>query len=60
MFTDDPLADFHRYDSEQEEKLEHLPRCGYCNEPIQQEMAVHIENDWYCDECLELMREYID
>lgn len=60
MRTNDPIADFERYDSEQEEKLERLPRCSYCTEPIQQDTAVVVGNEWYCDDCLEYMRQSID
>lgn len=56
-FTDNPIMDFERYDAEQEERIKHLPVCCCCRERIQQEDAVRIENDWYCDRCLDEMRE---
>lgn len=37
-WTDDPVADFDRYDAEQQ--LDSLPVCECCGEPIQQETAV--------------------
>lgn len=37
---------------------EKFPVCACCGEHIQQEMAVKIDSAWYCDECLESMREY--
>lgn len=55
--TDDPIADFARWDAEQEEWLEHLPVCEECGEPIQQEFAVCLHGHWYCDDCLDAMRE---
>lgn len=57
--TDDPIADFHRHDTEQEEWLDSLPKCEHCGEPIQQEKAVCIDGKYFCDECLDEMREWI-
>ena len=54
--SDDPVADFNRWDAEQEEKLERLPKCTECGEHIQQERAVCINGDWYCDKCLDDIR----
>lgn len=51
-WTDDPIADFHRHDAEQEAKLEKQPYCCECGEPIQEEKAVQLPNgDWYCKQC---------
>ena len=55
--TDDPIADFNRHDAEQQKLLERLPKCCCCDEPIQQEQAVRIDGRWYCDGCLQDMRE---
>lgn len=53
MWADDPAADFDRYDSDQSEELENLPTCSCCEEPIQQETAVYINDEWICDGCIE-------
>ncbi len=58
-FTDDPIADFERYDAEQQEQLDKLPKCVECGEPIQQEFAVCINDDWICDDCLEMFRKEV-
>lgn len=58
--TDDPLRDWDRYYDEQEGKAERLPKCAACGEPIFQDRAVRIGDDWYCDECLDEMREEIE
>lgn len=55
----DPLDDFHRHDAEQEEELNSLPRCSRCGEPIQQEMAVFLDGEWICDDCLNGARKWI-
>lgn len=57
--TDDPLADFERWDAERQAWLNSLPKCECCGEPIQQEKAVCIDGIYYCDECLDEMREWI-
>lgn len=59
-YTDDPVSDFNKWDDEQQKRLERLPVCCHCDEPIQQEHAVHIDDCWYCDKCIDGMREYIE
>ena len=39
------------HDNEQEAWLETLPVCKCCGHPIQQEEAVCIDGDWYCEYC---------
>lgn len=56
-WTDDPIADFNRYDREQSKLLEQLPTCQRCGNAIQQESAVCIDDFWYCDECIEHYRK---
>jgi formylmethanofuran dehydrogenase subunit E len=51
-YTDDPVADFLRYDAEREEKLEKLPRCSECDEPIQDEFCYEINGELICEECM--------
>lgn len=51
MWTDDPVSDFERWDAEQERKLESLPVCCICDEPIQQEKAVYYNDEWCCEDC---------
>ncbi len=48
-----------RHDAEQNRWLERLPKCSICGEPIQQDMAVCIHGDWYCDDCLDDMRKEV-
>ena len=60
FYSDDPLVDFHRYDEEQQKLLERLPVCNCCGEHIQQEFALLLDGDWYCDDCLNSLRVVID
>lgn len=52
QITDNPLADFASWDAEKTAQLERLPVCCCCEEPIQQEDAVCINDEWFCDSCL--------
>lgn len=57
--TDDPVADFLRYDAEQQRKLKEHPVCCECGEHIQTETAYRIDGDWVCDYCMEQHREAV-
>lgn len=56
IYTDDPAADFESWDAEQNEKLSQLPVCVDCGEHIQQETAVFLGGEWYCDSCIDSYR----
>ncbi len=51
--TDDPLADFDRYEADREAELEKLPECAYCGERITEAFAFHIDGEWYHKDCFE-------
>lgn len=57
--TDNPIHDFNMHDAEQEEKLQALEKCGICEEPIQQDMAVCFYGKYICDDCLEKLRRVL-
>lgn len=59
FYTDDPVADYRRYDAEQQEWLDCLPRCADCKKPIQDEFAYHRHGEWICDECMEGYRQLV-
>ncbi len=58
-YSDDPIADFHRHDAEQQKKLEKLPRCSECRERIQSEFAYYITDEWICENCIEEYRREV-
>lgn len=60
MYIPDNADLFEMYDAEHEEHLKRLPVCCYCEEHIQQESALRINGNWYCDNCLDDMREDIE
>lgn len=39
------------HDREQAERMARLPRCKCCGYKVQQEEAVCIEGDFYCEDC---------
>lgn len=53
MRTDDPIADFNRWDAEQQAKLEKLPVCADCGEHIQADHYYLINDAPICPDCLD-------
>ena len=56
---------FRRHEAEQERQLDRLPRCVYCDEPIQDEKGYHLDDEWWHEECfndqfLKSIEDYID
>lgn len=51
-WTDDPFADFNRWDAEQNRQLEQRPVCADCDNPIQDETAYYINGEWICKDCM--------
>lgn len=52
LFSDDPAADFDRYDRQQERQAERLPKCEECGERIQDEDYYDVEGEILCEECM--------
>lgn len=48
------------HDSHQERLLKRLPECCLCGQHIQQDSAVYMYGEWYCDNCLDENRKGID
>lgn len=51
--TGDPLDDFASHDREQAKRLERLPKCDICGEPIQDDHFYLIDGYNFCPGCLE-------
>ena len=57
----DPVADYAAYDAHQQSELDKLPRCSYCDEPIQDDFYYEINDELICPECLEQHhRKWVD
>lgn len=52
FYSDDPVADFERYDAAQQDKLKELPECSECGEPIQDEHYYEFDCYFYCENCV--------
>ena len=50
-YTDDPVADFERYDAQRQRELDKLPKCEHCGEPIQDETLVDFDGTLYHCDC---------
>lgn len=48
------------HDRMQTNRIEKLPVCCCCGNPIQQETAVFIHRCWFCDACMEESRVEVD
>ena len=57
--TDDPIADFDRWDAEQAAYEARLPHCDYCGEPCY-ETYYEINGEIICEECIEKFRHDVD
>ena len=47
----DNYTRWEQHDREQQAKLDKLPICDCCQEPIQQEKAIYYNDQWCCEEC---------
>lgn len=50
--TDDPVADFHRHDAEQQAQLDKLPKCSECGDAIQDEICYKFNSKYICIKCV--------
>lgn len=57
-FSDNPAADFDRYDRDQERLLERLPVCegDKCGERIQDDLYFDVDGEILCEKCM--IRKY--
>ena len=60
-YTDDPVADFERYDAKREDWRLSRPLCDYCDNHIQEDHYFDINGDIVCPDCLDnYFRKVID
>lgn len=41
------------HDREQQKKLKQLPKCDYCDEPIEDDFLYEINGEYICEHCLD-------
>lgn len=58
-YTDDPIADFSRWDADQQRQIEQLPVCADCDEHIQDDTAFYINGCWICESCMDSYRREV-
>lgn len=51
--TDDPVADYARYEAEQAREIAKLPVCADCGEPVMDDHYYLINDEVICPDCLE-------
>ena len=56
----DNYSQWERHEAEQEARRRKRPVCSCWGAPIQNDPVVHIGRDYYCDDCLEDSRVYIE
>lgn len=59
FYSDNPIADFDRWDAEQNKKLKNLPVCVDCYNPIQDETAYYINGEWICEDCMDSYKRVV-
>ena len=52
-YTDDPLADFDRWDRAQNEAAKKLPVCADCGDAVQDDHFYLINDAVICPDCME-------
>lgn len=61
FYSDDPVADFDRWDAEQNRWLERRPKCEHCHEHIQEERLMNVEGSLYHTKCaVEVFSEWTE
>lgn len=52
--SDDPMADFDRWEAAQNKRLAKCPICSECDQPIQDEKCYCFNGELICEDCLNL------
>ena len=51
-FTGDPYRDYDLHDADMQAKVDKLPICDCCREPIQGEDLYDFDGDLICEDCM--------
>ena len=52
MYIPDNYDLFEQHEAEQQDRLDKLPTCICCGEPIQDEYCYEIDDELYCEKCM--------
>ena len=52
MYVPDNYDLWKQHDAEQQAKLDKLPECSNCNQPIQERYCYEIDNELLCEDCM--------
>lgn len=52
MYIPDNYDQFEIHNAEQERRLDKLPRCSECDEPIQDDYLYEINGEYICESCM--------
>ena len=52
FYSDDPVADFDRYDAAMAQKEAKLPQCEECGQYVHDDTCFEINNKIYCEKCM--------
>lgn len=58
-YSNDPLADFDKWDAEQNKQFANLPVCADCDNPIQDDSAYYINGEWICEDCMDSYKQVV-
>ncbi len=59
-YTDNPVQDAANHSYDGEKWLEARPFCSLCGEHIQDEFAVFLFGEWFCDSCIEDAKRFVE
>ena len=51
-YTDDPVADYDRWQEEEQKWLDKRPKCSECGEPIADDYCYEFDGKLICEICL--------
>lgn len=61
FYSDDPVADFNRFDAEQEKAMQKYPECADCGKRITDDFYYEIDGETLCEECMnDKYRKWVD
>ena len=60
IISANPIYDYMAYDAQNYKWAKKRPVCCQCGEHIQDEYGYDLNGDWYCEDCINSYRKWID